>query len=119
MRSTLFFLVFLFSLTACVTTETSSFTKNKSVEKEVEARVQLALRYLQQGDPEMAIYHMKEIVDKQSSLAVTLEHLKSAEGNFDAAGFDGGPTLHGRRLRTTWTGDQGKSAQHALLQDVS
>ena len=65
MRSTLFFLVFLFSLTACVTTETSSFTKNKSVEKEVEARVQLALRYLQQGDPEMAIYHMKEIVDKQ------------------------------------------------------
>ncbi|NRA43220.1 MAG: hypothetical protein HRU21_13070, partial [Pseudomonadales bacterium] len=50
---------------SCVTTETSSFSKNKSVEKEVEARVQVALQYLQQGEPEMAIYHMKEIVDKQ------------------------------------------------------
>lgn len=53
------------SITACVTTETTSFSKNVSVDKEVEARVQIGLGYLQQGKPEMAIFHMKEIVEKQ------------------------------------------------------
>lgn len=61
-----FLVIFLIvSIAACVTTETNSFTKNISVEKEVEARVQIGLGYLQQGKPEMAIFHMKEIVKKQ------------------------------------------------------
>ncbi len=65
MRQVQFFLLSIFLLSSCVTTETTQFSKNKSIEKEVEARVQVGIRYLQQGEPEMAIYHMKEIVEKQ------------------------------------------------------
>jgi len=61
--------VLLLSLSACVTTVTSPFSKNISLEKEVEARVQVALGYLQHGQPEMAIYHMKEIMAKQPKSA--------------------------------------------------
>ena len=32
---------------------------------------------------------IKETADKTSSLAVTLDHLKYADGTFDAAGFEG------------------------------
>jgi type IV pilus assembly protein PilF len=60
-----FIVLFSLSLVACVTTKTSTFTKNISLEKEVEARVQVGLSYLQQGNPEMAIYHMREVVEKQ------------------------------------------------------
>jgi Tfp pilus assembly protein PilF len=60
-----FVVLFSLSLVACVTTKTSTFTKNISLEKEVEARVQVGLSYLQQGNPEMAIYHMREVVEKR------------------------------------------------------
>ena len=64
MRSVFIFVV-TFCLSACVTTETTSFSKNISIEKEVESRVQMALAYLQKGKPEVAIYHLREIAEKQ------------------------------------------------------
>lgn len=64
MRSVLVLLLSV-SLFACVTTETTSFSKNISLDKEVEARVQVGLGYLQQGKPEMAIFQMRDIVQKQ------------------------------------------------------
>lgn len=51
-------------ISGCVTTMNGPFTENVSIDKEVEARVQVALTYLQDNKPEDAIYHLKIAVDK-------------------------------------------------------
>ena len=50
-------------LVACVTTEETLFAKSANSDKEVEARVQIALTYLQDGKPDMALSHLKTALD--------------------------------------------------------
>ncbi|NRB37476.1 MAG: type IV pilus biogenesis/stability protein PilW [Pseudomonadales bacterium] len=50
-------------LVSCVTTEETLFPKSASKEKEVEARVQIAVLYLQEGKPDMALVHLKDALD--------------------------------------------------------
>ncbi len=57
----------LWGLTACVTTESGIFSVNKSEEKALESRVQIALRYLSdEKDTDMAIKHLKMALEIDS-----------------------------------------------------
>ncbi len=51
------------ALPACVTTEEKLFKDNVSQDKEVEARVQIGLTYLNKGEPERAIFQLKRALD--------------------------------------------------------
>lgn len=56
-------LLLVFGLTGCVTTEEKLFNNNISVDKEVEARVQIAIEYLNENQPDKAMVHLKEALD--------------------------------------------------------
>lgn len=63
MRVKLLLIMLMLSLTACVTTEEKVFKKNISAEKELESRVQVAISYLQNNNPEQAIAQLKRALD--------------------------------------------------------
>lgn len=67
--SRLFCLCLVLSLTACVTTQESVFTKKKSAAKALSLRIQIAITYLQQGDLEKAKENIREAaeLDPQSA----------------------------------------------------
>lgn len=53
-----------FFLISCVSTSKTIYKSNKvDKKKEVESRVQVALSFLQEGEPEQAIFHLKQAVD--------------------------------------------------------
>lgn len=54
------------ALSACVTTQESSFTGKVSEGKALEARVQIAIGYLQTNDTEMAITHLNTALEIDS-----------------------------------------------------
>lgn len=51
------------AISACVTTEETLFKKDTDTTKQVEARVQIAINYLQEDQPDMALVHLKEALD--------------------------------------------------------
>ena len=120
-------LLLVFSIVACVTTETSSFSKNISIDKEVEARVQVGLDYLQKGQPEVALFHMREIVEKQPKsprvnevLALSLwetGELKLASKYFKTMAKYGGEYSRGRMNYAAFLSTQGEyeKAKEQLL----
>ena len=56
-------LLMLSLLFGCVTTEEKLFKTTSTTKQQVEARVQIAITYLQDGKPDMALVHLKEALD--------------------------------------------------------
>ncbi|CAA0082947.1 Lipopolysaccharide assembly protein B [BD1-7 clade bacterium] len=68
-------------VTACVTSEPKLFQDNVSKDKEVEARVQIGLTYLNKGEPEKAIMQLKRALDVNPDSARVNEVLALAFEN--------------------------------------
>ena len=75
-------------LISCVTTEETLFSKSSNTDKEVEARVQIAVSYLQDNKPDMALVHLKDALDVDPKSArvneITALSLEQT-GEFDLA----------------------------------
>jgi len=74
--------VFMVMLCSCVTTEPVLFEKNVSKRKELQSRLQVASSYLQDGQPESAMRHIKiameldpDSAEVHEVLALTLEKM--------------------------------------------
>ncbi len=52
-----------FFLVSCVTTEETLFKKTATKKEEVEARVKIAISYLQDGQPDLALVHLKDALE--------------------------------------------------------
>lgn len=81
-------LTLLLALSACVTTETKVFTADTSPERAVEARVNLAMKYYQQGDMESARRNLDaalKINSKAPSIHNALALVFSREGDVKLA----------------------------------
>lgn len=75
-------------LSACVTTKSSPFDANVSVDKEIESRIQVAITYLQEDEPEQALAQMEIAIEKKPKSARVHEILGLAlarTGEFDLA----------------------------------
>ena len=55
--------VLLLALAGCVTTQGKLFPSKVSKEKAIESQVRIAITHLQDGNPEKAIYHLKEAIE--------------------------------------------------------
>lgn len=78
----LIFVMLVLSLAACVTTQGKMFSAKVSKEKELQSRLQVAISYLQDNQPEAAMRHLKiamELAPKSPQvhevLALTLEKM--------------------------------------------
>ena len=80
--------VLVFSLASCVTTEEPLFKKTSTKKEEVEARVKIAISYLQDGQADLALVHLKDAlaVDPDSARVNEITALSLEKtGEYDLA----------------------------------